>query len=274
MPKPDGHGVGNNTKWSTPITKKGNKSLQSASNEEQQNKKPRSDDKDSGGEESKQRRKGYKEEVGQGDFAVDLELMSASLKKKSLKTKAAKKKADKKKQEDSAEKTTRRKKKTTFAPDPDKAGEEKDKEEVVVCFKCVVGFAIRVDRGNNAKGGFDKKISVGLAFLQEYLDKAACILPSRKDQRLNPIKTKVDLPRYQVTMKNYFSIPSPMEFLNVTQEGGRVIKGSAVMGFTLEPKECLDDAAGDLQMMGCSLFYKKCQEVDTVSKLILLGVPN
>jgi hypothetical protein len=26
--------------------------------------------------------------------------------------------------------------------------------------------------------------------------------------------------------------------------------------------------------MGCSLFYEKCQEVDTVSKLILLGVPN
>ncbi len=26
--------------------------------------------------------------------------------------------------------------------------------------------------------------------------------------------------------------------------------------------------------MGCSWFYKKCQEVDTVSKLILLGVPN
>jgi hypothetical protein len=26
--------------------------------------------------------------------------------------------------------------------------------------------------------------------------------------------------------------------------------------------------------MGCTLFYKKCQEVDTVSKLILLGVPN
>ena len=98
-------------------------------------KKPRSDDKGSGGEESKQRRKGSKEEVGQGDFAVDLELMSASLKKKSLKTKAAKKKADKKKQEGSAEKTTRRKKKATFVPEPDKAGEEKDKEEVAVCFK-------------------------------------------------------------------------------------------------------------------------------------------
>ncbi len=53
-----------------------------------------------------------------------------------------------------------------------------------------------------------------------------------------------------------------------------MIKGSAVMGFSLNPNECLDDAAGDLRMMGCSLFYKKCQEVDTVSKLILLGVPN
>ncbi len=27
-------------------------------------------------------------------------------------------------------------------------------------------------------------------------------------------------------------------------------------------------------MLGCSLFYKKCQKVDTVSKLILFGVPN
>ncbi len=131
-----------------------------------------------------------------------------------------------------------------------------------------------MDKRNNAKGGFNRKISEWLAFLREYLDKAACILPSEKDQRPGPIKTKEDLPRYQVTMRNYFSIPNPMAFLNVTQDGGRVIKGSAVMGFSLDPKECLNDAAGDLQMMGCLLFYKKCQEVDTVSKVILLGLPN
>ncbi len=92
-----------------------------------------------------------------------------------------------------------------------------------------------------------------------------CILPSGKDRQLSPIKTKADLPKYQVIMKNYFNIPNPMAFSNVSQEGGRVITGSAVMGFSLNPKECLDDAAGDLQMMGCLLFYKKCQEVDTVS---------
>ncbi len=96
-----------------------------------------------------------------------------------------------------------------------------------------------MDKGNNAKGEFNKKISEGLDCLREYLDKAACILPSGKDQRLGPIKTKADLPRYQVIMTNYFSIPNPMAFLNVTQDGGRVIKGSAVMGFSLDPKECL-----------------------------------
>ncbi len=46
------------------------------------------------------------------------------------------------------------------------------------------------------------------------------------------------------------------------------------MGFSPDPKTCLDKAAGDLRTMGCSIFYKKCQKVDTVLKLILLGAPN
>jgi len=140
--------------------------------------------------------------------------------------------------------------------------------------QCVIGFAIRVDRGNNTKGGFNKKVSEGLTFLREFVDPAACILPNGKDKRLGPIKSKSDLPKYQLTMRNYFNIPNQMAFSNVTQENGRVIKGSAIMGFSLDPKTCLDEAAGDLRMMGCSIFYKKCQKVDTVSKLILLGVPN
>jgi hypothetical protein len=178
--------------------------------------------------------------------------MSASTKKKNPKTKAAKHKKDKEKQEDSAKKTKQTpKKKATFElAEPDEAGKKKNEEEVAVCFKCVIGFAIRVDKGNNAKGVFNKKISEGLTFHREYLDKAACILPSGKYWQLSLIKTKADLPKYQVIMKNYFNIPNPMAFSNVSQDGGRVIKGSAVMGFSLNPKECLDDAAGDLQMMG------------------------
>ena len=37
-----------------------------------------------------------------------------------------------------------------------------------------------------------------------------------------------------------------MTFSKVTQEGGRLIKGSAVMGFLLDPREYLDDGAEDL----------------------------
>jgi hypothetical protein len=75
-------------------------------------------------------------------------------------------------------------------------------------------------------------------------------------------------------MRNYFNIPNQVACSNVNQDNGRVIKGSAIMGFSTNPKNCLEDAAGDLQTMGCSLFYNKCQEVDTVAKIILLGVPN
>ncbi len=204
---------------------------------------------------------------------VDLESMNVLMKKKGSRTQAAKKKAATKTKEDSVDKTKGTKKKATFA-EPYKAGKKEDKKEVEACNRCVVGFAIRVDKGNNTKGGFDKKIVEGLAFLREYLDKAACVLPGGKDPRLGPIKSKADIPRYHVVMKNYFNIPNPMAFSNVTQEGGRVMKGLAIIEFSLNSKECLGDVAGDLRMMGYSLFYKKCQELDTVSKLILLGVPN
>jgi hypothetical protein len=222
-----------------------------------------------GGEESKKVNKGSEGKEEQGGFAVDRKSMGAPLKKKSMKEKQSKKKAAK-------DTKGEKKKKALFQLQEETQETEgkKAEEEVTICFKCVVGFAIQVDKGNNTKGGFNRKISEGLAFLHKYLDKAACILPSGKDQRLGPIKSKLDIPKYQAIMKNYFNIPNPMAFSNVNQDGGRVIKGSAVMGFSINPKECLDDAAGDLQSMGCSLFYKKCQEVDTVSKLILLGVPN
>jgi hypothetical protein len=68
--------------------------------------------------------------------------------------------------------------------------------------KGVIGFAIRVDRGNNTKGGFDKKLSEGLTFLREFVDPAACILPNGKDKWLGPIKLNSDLPKYQLTMRN------------------------------------------------------------------------
>ena len=107
--KLDGHGVSNNNKWPTPNMTKQNKSLRSANKDKGQNKKTRSYDDNSGGKESTQQKQGSKEMAEQGDFVVDLESMSASLKKKSLRDKAAKKKAAKKNEEESMEKTTKQK---------------------------------------------------------------------------------------------------------------------------------------------------------------------
>ena len=95
-----------------------------------------------------------------------------------------------------------------------------------------------------------------------------------KDKQLAPIRAKNDMPKYQVVMKGYFRIPNKNAFSNIRQENGRVVKGSGIMGFELDPQQCLEEAAGDLRAMGCSIFFKKCQEVDTVSNFVFLGVPN
>ncbi len=163
------------------------------------------------------------------------------------------------------------KKKTTFAETVKKEATHAQRIEYK---KCVVGFAIRVDKGNNTKGGFDKKLLKGLTFMQTYIDKHASFHPIGKDQTARPIKEKTDIPKYQVTMKSYFSIPNPRAFNNVSQDGGRVIKGLAVMDFLTDPQTCLDDALGDLRMMGCAIYYKKCQEVDMMATQVLIGAPN
>ena len=141
--------------------------------------------------------------------------------------------------------------------------------------KCVVSFAIRVDKGKDTKAGFDKKLITGLSFIQTYIDKhAAFFAIDKSDSSRPPIREKADLPAFQVILRCYFDIPNERAFDNVNQDGGRVIEGSAVMGFSPDPQKCLDEAAGDLRHMGCAIFYKQCQEVNTIARQILLGAPN
>ena len=101
-----GGNTDDNNSWRTPIAKKkrdkSKATPQDAEEEEgQHNKNPRSDNKESAGE------------------RVDLESMSASLRKKSPKTKIPKSKKNKEKREDSSKKPTNQtpKKKATFAPE-------------------------------------------------------------------------------------------------------------------------------------------------------------
>ena len=104
--------------------------------------------------------------------------MGVLMRKKSPKTKTPKSKKSKEIQEDSAKKTPR--KKASFAPE-DSEGKKREVEEVEVNCQCIIGFSIRVDRGDNTKGGFDKKLSEGLTFLREFIVPAACILPEQNN---------------------------------------------------------------------------------------------
>jgi hypothetical protein len=84
------------------------------------------------------------------------------------------------------------KKKVTFAEAVEK---EATQAQRIKCKKCVVGFAIRVNKGNNTKGGFNKNLTEGLTFMQTYIDKHASFHPIGKDQTAKPIKEKTDMPK-------------------------------------------------------------------------------
>jgi hypothetical protein len=135
------------------------------------------------------------------------------------------------------------KKKATFA---ETVGKEVVKEKEIEYKKCVVSFAIKVDKTKDTKGGFDRKLYKGLMFMQTYIDQHASFHPISLGSALKPIKEKGDFPKFQVTSQSYFCIPNARAFDNINAEAGCTIKGSAVMGFTENPKQCLEDAAGNL----------------------------
>ena len=163
----------------------------------------------------------------------------------------------------------------TFAEAVTKVAPTKKSVPKITHKKCVVAFSVRVDKGKDTQAAFGKKVIAALNFVQSHIDKhAAFFAIDSTDSSRPPIKEKADLPGYQVVLKRYFAIPNERAFDNVNQDGGRSIRGSAVMGFSLDPKKCLDEAAGDLRHMGCAIYFKQCQEVNTVARQLLLGAPN
>jgi hypothetical protein len=89
---------------------------------------------------------------------VDLDSFSTGLWPKGQESKKKEKKTSaKKKTDEQAKQLEARKTKIAFT--------EAEKTKPVTYNQCVVGFAIRIDKGNNAKQAFDKKLMEGLQFI-------------------------------------------------------------------------------------------------------------
>jgi hypothetical protein len=123
--------------------------------------------------------------------------------------KREKKEGEERETEEQVKKTQSRKPNIAFGPT------EVEKKKTITYKECMVGFAIRIDKGNNAKQAFNKKLIEGLQFIQQNIDNRACFLPHDKDKKLKPIRNKNNIPKYQVVMKGYFCIPNNHLFSNV-----------------------------------------------------------
>ena len=233
-------------------TKPSKKSPRNASDDEhsRRSKKTRSDDKVSSPDES-----------GSGNTA-NLEAMKGLLRKKGSGTPSPK--GSKKKD----------RKKAMFAEVARKSV-LKNHTPAIKHKMCVVAFSVRVNKGKDTQAALDKKLISALSFLQAHIDKHTLFFAINESASSRPpIKEKADLPVYQVILRRYFAIPNKRAFDNVNQEGGRAIRGSAVIGFSLDPQKCLEEAAGDLRHMGCAIYFKQCQEINAVARQLLLGAPN
>ncbi len=133
------------------------------------------------------------------------------------------------------------KKKATFT---ETVGKEDVKKKEMEYKTCVVSFAVRVDNMKDTKGGFEKKLLEGLAFIQTYIDQHASFHQIRPSKAFKPIKEKGNMPKYQVTLQNYFCVPNARAFNNINANGGQRIKGYAIIGFTNNPEQCLKKQQG------------------------------
>ena len=121
--------------------------------------------------------------------------------------------------------------------------------------KCVVAFAIMVDKGKDTKAGFDKKIVAALSFLQTYIDKhAAFFAINGLDSSRPPIKEKADLPAFQVILRRYFEIPSKWAFNSVNQDGGKGNQSISSNGILTGPSEVFGGSCWGFKAHGvCNL---------------------
>ncbi len=110
-----------------------------------------------------------------------------------------------------------------------------------------------MERTKDTKGGFDKKLMEGLMFMH---DKNTSFHPIKPGATLKAIKEKGVFPKFQVSSRSYFCVPSTRAFNNINAEASHTIRGSAIMGFMENPEQFLEEAAGDLRAIGCAIFYK------------------
>ncbi len=119
----------------------------------------------------------------ESEVQVDLKQISKTPLKAKGTTNSAKK--TKKKMGKASTPNTGGKKKATFA---ETVGKDTVKEKEIDYKTCVVRFAVRVDKGKDTKGGFDKKIIKGLNFMQTYIDQNTSFHATRPGMTAKPIK--------------------------------------------------------------------------------------
>ena len=140
-------------------------------------------------------------------------------------------------------------------------------------FKTVFEMSITIPKTERVLLELSNKMTSALAFIQQWADPTAAFLP-KTNPTLPHIISKLSFPSVIFPLEmDYFIFSSSGWHYAPKQPRGKVIRLSAIIGSDVEP-DMIARCKPDLNVMHVGLEIKAHQDIDTNTRITLLGAPN
>jgi hypothetical protein len=140
-------------------------------------------------------------------------------------------------------------------------------------FKTVFELAIKIPKTEKVLHELSTKMLSALAFMQKYADPTAAFLP-KTNSELPHICNKLSFPTVIFPLEeDYFVFSTPSWHYAAKGIRGKIIRLSVIIGTDVEP-ERIARCKPDLNTMNVGIEIKPHQDIDTNTRIALLGAPN
>lgn len=140
-------------------------------------------------------------------------------------------------------------------------------------FKTVFELSVKIPKTERVLHELSNKLLSALAFVQKYADPTAAFLP-KSDPTLSHINNRLSFPTVIFPLEaDYFVFGSPSWHYAPKGIRGKVIRFSAIIGSDVDPDR-IARCRPDLNVMHVGIDIKAHQDIDTNTRIALLGAPN
>ena len=140
-------------------------------------------------------------------------------------------------------------------------------------FKTVFELSIKIPKTDRVLHELSNKMTAALAFIQKYADPTAAFLP-KTDATQPQILNRSTFPTVIFSLEaDYFVFSSSAWHYAPKGIRGKIIRLSAIIGSDVDPEK-IARCRPDLNVMNVGIDIKAHQNIDTNTRITLLGAPN